>query len=314
MNLSETSNDSVQSDAMVCYCYRLTVSKLNKLYSELGSVAAVEEATRVGLGCGGCRAIIHSMFNEAPSDINRLDVKPISGTSCVKPGSRIMKGFVISDDQFESSIFSSNAVAPQLGACDSTANIEYTLLNQYGLPVLNNSLKIKTNETFKFHTENLNLPKPFYGMFIYTLDRANFGSSRFNIYWKAKNSITSTHENSSTGRPRIRIPAIFDNGFIKSGTEIYLALMNPHYKKIDFKVEIHSVDFENSIVWNTSLKAYNTTWINASNKFLIPFLNRYPGSTAIIKIETEEMELHEAITTYFFTYNKMADAWNCNHL
>src|SRR5207245_437917 len=119
-------------NSIVCYCYRKTVRDLKEAYATCGSLKGVEDATRAGTACSGCKVILQSLFGEAPSDANAPFMETTVGTSCSKPGRRIMKGFFIHDENLHSKVFSSNAVAPQLGNCDTTTEAEYTLVDHKG--------------------------------------------------------------------------------------------------------------------------------------------------------------------------------------
>ena len=304
-----------EEDAIVCFCYRKTTKELKRLYKETGSsLKALEEATNVGLGCGGCRIVLQSLFGETPSDINQVDQADIVGSSCVKPGSRTMKGFVIANEHFESTISSSNCVAPQLGQCDSTTKLEYALVDHRGEPVVHKKKTVSTNETFIFRTEEEDLKRPFYGIFMLTFDRSNYGASRFNIHWRSKNCSTSTHENATTGRPRITLPFIVTKEFLDSCNDIYLALMNPHPKANPFTLTVSEVDTLKEYVWHSTLGPMQSTWINA-NKFLFAHaLTENPEGRFAVRTETDTLEQHGAITVYFFFHNRELDLWSSNHL
>lgn len=304
-----------EEDAIVCFCYRLTTKVLKEAYKKCGSLKKVEETTRAGTGCTGCQVVLHSLFGEEPSNQYTVGMDPTIGTSCVKPGNKTMKGLVVANGDIESTIYSSNGVAPQLGSCDSTASMEYMLIDHRGVPVHRGSQKVATNETFKFETRNLDLPRPFYGMFFLTLDRKNFGAARFNIYWTCKKGgICSTHENSSTGRPRVWIPLLAGRKLVEGPTTVYLALMNPSERSREFTLTAYEVDRAESISWSSRLDSYCTTWINASEFLYKPAIDKYGDGKWAVKILTNDLDVHAAITAYFFTHNKVLDLWSCNHL
>ena len=157
---------------------------LREAYRKCGSVKGVEESTRAGTACTGCKVMLHSLFGEAPSNHYEKHETPQFGTTCKKPGSRIMKGFVLAlGDSMQSTIYSSNGIAPQLGSCDADTKIEWHLLNHRGESVRNGQQMLRTNETFVFRTTEHALPNPFFGIFLLAFERANYGASRFNLYW-----------------------------------------------------------------------------------------------------------------------------------
>lgn len=271
--------------------------------------------TRAGTGCGGCRILLESMFGQAPDEINRIEPTQIPGaTSCVKPGTRVMKSFIIADGQLDSTVFSSNAVPPQLIDCDSTTPIAYALLNSEGQPVLHREEVIKTNQTFVFDTRRENLAHPFYGMFLFALGRSNFGASRFNVAWSNKRSVTSTHENSSTGRPDVVLPILIDQGFLAGSNTVYLAVLNPHNSPLRILFRTFDVLAGDAVEKTLQLKPGGTTWINANLEFYAPALSRFPGRTVALRIHTPEFNLHEAPSVYFFVHHKETDFWSSNHL
>src|SRR3954470_14756019 len=137
----------------VCFCYRRTLVDLPRAYAELGSLAKLQEVTRAGLGCGGCRAVLQYHFGETPAEImDRSSDQRVGATVCVKPGNRVMKCFIASSSLLESRAFSSNAAPLQLGPCDTSMTAEYTLYNQLGRPVLSRRQHVATGETFTFDT------------------------------------------------------------------------------------------------------------------------------------------------------------------
>ena len=186
------SNKAEKCSPLVCFCYRLTAETLKKTYAETGSLSALQEKTRAGMACGGCRIILHSLFGEVPQDPSQKRDIHAEGSACAKPGGREQKGFIISDGQIESTIVASNAVAPSLGDCNSTVDIHYTFFNQKGFPVLFGEKTVSTNDTFLLETKDLPLPRPFYGMLHMSIHRGNLGAWRYNIFWSNGVARTST--------------------------------------------------------------------------------------------------------------------------
>src|SRR5262245_4078404 len=211
-------------DATVCYCYRLTVRQLKEAYDRFGSRASVGGETRGGTGCGGGRVMLHSLLGEMPSDPNAAHLGSEIGSSCFKPGQLLMKGFIIADDELESTAIASNIVAPQLGTCDSTTDYEYWVYDRNGGLVLHRTATMPTNATFTFDTRRESLPRPFHGMISFRLDRKNQGASRVNINWSNGYSTTATHELGSTGRLRNFLPFLLDERFLDGRSELFLAL------------------------------------------------------------------------------------------
>jgi hypothetical protein len=258
--------------------------------------------------------ILNSLFNEEVSDPNNLNTTPTIGSSCVKPGQRTMKGFIVADGTLESRVCSSNAVAPQLGDCDSTTSASYALVDHEGKLVLERQVTLRTNETFSFDTRNENLPRPFYGMFLLTFERSNYGASRFNIYWSNGTSTASTHENASTGRLRVFIPILVDQRFIDGDSSIFLALMNPHGTALPFQLAAYNPDTGDEVCWESSLAPHGSTWIDATKDLYSAALKKFPKGKFVLRIVTCSGDFYSAITAYFFIYNKKTNSWTSNHL
>lgn len=300
-------------DSMVCYCYRYTTSMLRKAHKECGSLKALEEKTRVGTGCTGCKVILQSLFGETPSDHYKLDQSPAFGSSCRRPGSRVMHGFVISDGNLESKVYSSNGVAPQLGDCNADSEIAYALVDHRGVPILQRTQKLRTNETFIFATEKENIPRPFFGMFLLAFDRSNYGASRFNVYWGNKNSVSATHENTLTGRPQVFLPVIVDRQFLDGNNTIFAAIMNPHRRPIGFRIIARELDSQQEAYWDSELPPRCSMWINANEHFFAPTLEKFGEGKVLLQLKTKA-DMHSALAMYFFIHNKSTDLWSVNHL
>lgn len=301
-------------NSIVCFCYKLTTKDLKAAHAKYGSLKAVEEQTNVGRACTGCKVILEALFGETPETAYKEAYTPSHGTSCVKPGQRSMKGFVISDGDLESTIFSSNAIAPQLGPCDATTNYRYALFDQNGVPVYMGMQTVKTNETFIFETKGLKLPRPFIGQFAINLDRGNLGGARFNIYWSNQKGSTTTHENGNTGRPKVNLPVIVDRRLMQGPNTIYLANMNPQSVGLDVSYTVFDVDTGEEVPEVKHLGAYCSRWINASEEYFKPALERNPHGRYSIRICSAGMDRDCAPTTYFFFHNKDTGVWTSNHL
>jgi hypothetical protein len=310
---TNTAQSVTDEDSLVCYCRRLTTGMLKSMHSKLGSLKAVEDATGAGKSCGGCKVILQALFREAASNDYNLEESPLVGSACKKPGNRLMKGFIVADGNLESTVYSSNGIAPQLGACDADTPIEYLLLDHRGVPLLHRQGILKTNQTFVFDTRKEELPRPFYGQFMLIFGRSNYGASRFNIYWGNKNSVSATHENSSTGRPRVILPLAVDKRFLAGSSKIYLGLMNPHQAAIKFSITARDLDAQGEMVWESELPQFCSTWIDASSHLFKPALDTRPDARFVIEVKSKT-DMHHAISVYFFLHNQESDLWTVNHL
>ncbi len=306
---------TASADSIVCFCYQQTAAALLAAYRKEGSVAGVQKLTRAGTACGGCRVMLESMFGQTPEEINEFGTGGIPGaTACVKPGARVMKCFIAADDRLESTVFSSNAVPPQLIDCDSTIPIEYALLNSEGKAVLHRKEIIKTNQTFVFDTRREALPRPFYGMFLYLLGRSNYGASRFNVAWSNERSMTSTHENSSTGRPNVVLPILADDRFLAGVNEVYAAMQNPHGVPLQVFLRIFDVNTNAAVEHELTLAPGATRWLDVNRELYASALRQLPGATVAIRMYTAKLELDFAPTMYFFLHNRTTGIWSSNHL
>lgn len=304
-----------QEDAMVCYCYKQTTSDLKAAYAKYGSLCEVEKHTKVGTKCMGCKVLLRSIFNEEPSDSTNIDaLAPKVGTSCVKPGNRVMTGFLVANGDLESTVYSSNGVAPQLGDCDSTTQIAYVVYNHCGVPIIQKQETFRTNETFVFNTRDYELPRPFNGLFELHIGRANYGGSRFNVQWSNGFSTASTHEVGSSGRPRVFVPIIVDKRFLEGETTLYVALCNSHQRPVSFKLTIYDVDDGRSITIPAALDPKGTSFINATENIYRPVFERLGPGRFVMKVETDSLDLHGAITVFFFMHHRGLNTWTANHL
>ena len=313
INTEESCEESCE-DSIVCYCYRLTTGDLKKAYKKYGSLKMVEEVTKAGTECTGCKVILKSLFGEDASDHYQAHMTPSTGTSCVKPGQHTQKAFIIADEHLESTVYSSNAVAPQLGDCSTKGEIEYALLDHKGVPVLMQKEIIDTNQTFVFDTRKVNIPRPFYGLFLLSYSRSNMAASRFNVHWSNGKSTTSTHENHASGRPRIFVPLMVTEEFLNGPNVIHISIYNPHHKTAPCKLTVFEVDTREEISWNTTFPSYTSAWINANEALFRTAIKRNPKGRWILKIESLNMDEHSALCVYFFMHNRKIDSWSCNHL
>ena len=302
-----------EEDSLVCYCHRLTTGMLKAAHQKLGSLKAVEEATGAGSACTGCKVILQSLFGEAASSHYQLDQPPVVGSTCKKPGNRLMKGFVISTGTLESTIYSSNGIAPQLGSCDADTPIEYLLLDHRGVPLIHRQALLKTNDTFTFSTKNEDIPRPFYGQFMLIFGRSNYGASRFNIYWGNESGYSATHENSSTGRPKVILPVAVDQKFNEGSSKIHIAVMNPHQETIKYSFSCRDLDGKGEIIWESELPQYCSTWLNASEHLFSQALKSCPQGRFVLEVRSRG-NMHAALSVYYFFHNEINDLWTVNHL
>lgn len=301
-------------DAMVCYCYGLTASMLRKKHAEAGSLKALQACCKAGKGCGGCRVVLQSMFNEEIEDMYKDTLSAPVGTPCAKPGSKIMTSFIIAAGDLESKVYSCNAVAPQLGDCNATTNYDYAIVNPKGKVVGQKSGTLTTNETFCFDTRTWALPRPFYGMFVMGLGRGNYGASRFNVQWGNSVSVTATHEISVTGRPRVFLPIFVSKSFVRTENDIFLAIMNPRTAPVKFLVVVFDPDTGNRLAYQSELGPFQSTWINATEYLYKPAIEQWPGGRFAIKVDTVELGHEEAVSVYFFFRNHATNQWSSQHL
>lgn len=315
----------------VCFCFRKSLADLRADYTTYGSLARMQDATRVGMQCGGCRALLHHHFGETPVEISDLSHDDQRGaTVCVKPGNRVMKCFIASSSLLESRAFSSNAVPLQLGECDSSMTAEFTLYNHLGKPIMTRRQPLATGETFSFDTALERLPRPFYGMIAYRLERKNYGASRLNVAWHSGDSMTSTHENFSTGRPDVVLPVPVDDVFLNGPNDIYLAVQNPHSKPREIVFRLFQLSGGNiyedlaptvagvppkdgAMEFRRVLPPLGTDWIHASREFYTPALKLLKGPLAL-RIYTPGVDIHQAPSTYFFLHHREQNIWSSNHL
>lgn len=335
MSLSQAIEDSLEGaqDSMVCFCYRKTLGALRSAYEQHGTLSKMQEATRVGMQCGGCRALLQHHFGEAPTEISDLSEDDHRGaTVCVKPGNRVMKCFIASSSLLESRAFSCNAVPLQLGVCDASMTAEFTIYNHLGRPLINRREHIPTGGTFVFDTEKERLPRPFYGMIAYKLERSNYGASRLNVAWHAGHSTTSTHENFSTGRPDVVLPVPVDRRFLEGPNEVYLAVQNPHSRPREVLFRVFRLDGgaiygdlrspapegktnpSGAVEFSRVLPPLGTAWINASEEFYAPALRVLGDTPLVLRIYAPGVGIHEAPSTYFFLYHREERIWSANHL
>lgn len=328
-------------EGIICFCYRKTLADLQRALEIHGDFRSLQQATKVGLGCGGCRAMLHHHFGEVPVEINDFSADASRGaTSCMKPGNRTMKGFIASSSLLESHVFSCNAVPLQLGSCDATMNVEFAIYNQQGRPVFIRRQRVSTAETFHFDTALAKLPRPFYGMATYTLERQNYGASRFNVSWYTAQSATSTHENFSTGRPDVALPVRFDEFFLNGPNAVYLAVQNPHAKSCNLTFRVFRMDDANiygdaahvlpaksgwqrviggrrrtAVESSRRLPSMGTEWINVVEDFVIPAREILGGDAPLaLRIHAPGATIHEAPSCYFFFHHRPTNIVSANHL
>jgi hypothetical protein len=254
------------------------------------------------------------MFGEELDDINSSAIQSSVGTPCVKPGEKLMTSFIVADGTLESSVYSCNAVAPQLGSCDSSTPYEYAIINHKAENVLYRQGVLHTNETFSFSTKDHDLPRPFFGMFVLALNRGNYGASRFNVQWGTDSCVTSTHEISITGRPRVFLPLAISSKHGNAQNDIYLAIMNPRKEWVNFSVVALDPDTGNRLSWDGELGPFHSTWIDATEYLYKPAIERWPTGRFVLKVDSTEKGHEDAVSVYFFFRNRVTNHWSSQHL
>lgn len=320
------------NEGIICFCHRKSLTDLRSDLAEHGSLARVQEETHVGLACGGCRAMLQHHFGESPAEIYDLSTDQRRGTTvCMKPGNRVMKGFIASTSLLESHVFSCNAVPLQLGACDATMNVEFSIYNQLGKQIYTRHHRIQTGDTFHFDTAAVGLPRPFFGMATYSIERQNYGASRFNVSWYTNESATSTHENFSTGRPDVVLPLAFDERFLSGPNTVYLAIQNPHpgEREVHFRVfrldtgEIYEAALNAATRTRSraavesvrKLPTLGTMWVNVQEELIFPAQKKLgAGVPLALRIYTPVQSIHQALSMYFFFHHRPTNIWSANHL
>jgi bacterioferritin-associated ferredoxin len=312
---SDKAAPAAATDSVVCYCFNRNQGQLREAHARLGSLAAVQKETRVGSKCGGCRLILENMFGENPEEILNLGGRdPARSNLCVRPGRHVMKGFVAANHRLDTVIYSSNAVPPQFGAQDSSIPVEYMLLDMAGKPVIHRSKTFRTHETFCFDTRKEPIPRPFYGMFLFAIGRANYGASRFNTVWTNGISTCSTHEINDSGRPSTVLPVMADAAFLAGPNRIHLAMQNPHAHAIRVMLHVFDVKGAEAETRYRDMAPHTTEWIDVSRTLYAPALADRPGGQVFLRIQAEPRRVENAPTLYFFIHNLETDIWSANHL
>lgn len=302
-------------DSTVCYCYNKTRRDLLEAYGRCGSLAQVQAETRAGNNCGGCRLLLESMFGEATGEIMALRGSPLTNPRfCNKPGTRIMKGFVIADHELDTRVYASNGVPPQFGGQDTTIPIEYVLLDDSGRRVAGRAEEWKTNETFCFDTSAIDIPRPLHGMFLLMLGRVNYGAARFNLVWGNGVSACSTHEVNDSGRPSVVLPLFADRAFLDGPNTVYVSVQNPHPRPISVRFDLFDSGNRSLAEFRAKLEPGHTRWFDVNSEFYSPALRANPSGAAALRIETDPVDVSCAPTTYFFFHNRNTGIWTANHL
>ena len=318
-------------EGIICFCYRKTLEDLRQVVAREGSLVKMQEATHVGMACGGCRAMLYHHFGEPVAEIYDFSADSSSGaTVCVKPGRNTMKGFIASSSLLETHVFSSNIVPLQLGDCDATTDVEFSIYNQMGRLIYSKKHSARSGETFHFDTMRANLPRPFYGLATYTLARENYGASRFNASWYTEAGVTSTHENGSTVRPDVILPVVFDERFLNGPNTVYLAVQNPHSGTREMRFRVYSLD-SGSVYDEQSeangqeppsfvetvkpLPSMGTLWINTHDELILPARKILgSGRPLVLRVFTKVDTIFKAPSSYFFFHHRPSNIWSANHL
>lgn len=310
----EKTESKPQADSIVCYCLNRTHSALTTAYARCGSLKRLQDETRVGTVCGGCRIVLESLFEEKTEEI--LNLKPRNGAHAFfQPGTRFMRGLLIADGELDTVIYSSNGVPPQYGHQEMGTTLQYAVLDAKGALVLQRQAYLKTYETFSFDTRKEQLPRPFYGTFIYVMGRTNYGASRFNTIWKSRDSSAGTHENTFTGRPKMVLPIIVDEAFLAGPNEVRLAMQNPHGFTVPCQFRAFDVDRPQvQGMFYFDLPPQSTRWFRLNEEVFRPTLARQPGSRIAVEISCIPADTRIAPAMYFFVHNRNTGIWNANHI
>ena len=308
--------NSSDNNSLVCFCHKKTAAQLVEAYKRLGNLERVQKETRAGLGCGGCRMILFSLFGETPKDLALDHHVEIPGASaCVKPGMRLMKGLVVANGEIESTIYASNAVPPQFIDCDSTTDLEYALFDMEGNAVIHRTETFKTNETFVFESRKENLPRPFYGLFLLQLKRSNYGASRFNTYWSNERSTTTTHEVGNTGRPERHFPLVVNQQTLEGPNRIYLSMQNTYNENpMQCCIKVYDLKDKAEITWSCPIPRFGTRWFDLLELFFKPALAKRPDAEFALRIYRPDLNCDLAPNMYFFMHNRNSGLLNVNHM
>ncbi|MDB5104283.1 MAG: hypothetical protein JWP91_1972 [Fibrobacteres bacterium] len=306
---------SANKDSVVCYCFNKTRGDLDASYKRCGSLAGVQAETRVGTNCGGCRLLLESMFGEAPGDILAMRGSPLTNSRfCVKPGTRIMKGFVAADHELDTLIYASNGVPPQFGNQDTTIPVEYALLDANGRRVTGRRFEWRTGETFCFDTSKVDIPRPLYGMFLFQIGRENYGASRFNLVWTNGVSSCSTHEVNDSGRPSVVLPLFADRAFLEGPNRVFVSVQNPHPRPIRLLFSLFDEANRPIAEFPIALDPGSTRWLDVNREFYGPALARAPSARVAMRIASDPVDVSQSPTIYFFFHNRNTGIWTANHL
>lgn len=305
---------STTPDSIVCYCFNRTSHQLRDAHARLGSLSALQQETRAGTKCGGCRFLLESMFSESPDEILNLNREGGRKNVCVRPGKHLMKGFVVADHRLDTAVYASNAVPPQFAEHDMGMPIEYMLLDMAGKPIIHRAAVLGTNETFGFDTRKENLPRPLYGMLLLQIGRANYGAARYNSVWTNGVSACSTHEINDSGRPSVVLPVPVDAAFAQGPNAIYLAIQNPHSWPIRLSLQVFDESGKEMDRSYRDMAGHTTQWADVMNEVFRPLLALHPRARLALRVASDPVRNELAPTTYFFMRNLNTDIWNANHL
>lgn len=297
-------------DPVICFCFRVTERKLREAYRECGSLEKVKECTRAGTACRGCLTSLSAMFNQ---DI-AWDAEASKTSSCLYSGQSVMKALVLSVEGLETRALAANAPAPQLNSCNLDGNISYSLVDGAGQRIFRRTQPISTFHNFLFDTATEMLPKPFVGQLIYEIDRKNRGSGRLGTQWYSPNGVAATHENSSTGRPRVFVPITLDKQFRNGPNRLYLAIVNPHEINAQFDLNVFNRGKQVLVNGSGTMGPYNSLWVDASESLFKPLEGKIGDEPLYIGLETRGLNIHAALSCYFFLHNLSTGAWSCQHL
>jgi hypothetical protein len=305
-----SANPIAELDPVVCFCFRLTEKQLRNSYSECKNLDDLKCKTRAGTACRGCLSSLTAMFNQD----DNWHASATRQSSCVYSGQSLMKGLIVSLDGLETQAVAANSPAPQIVNCNLDATVNYVIVDGAGQIVSEGTQNLPTNKNFIFDTATANFKKPFVGQIFYQLDRKNRASGRLSTRWYSKSGVAATHENGSTGRPRVFVPFGLDTGFISGPNKIYLAVVNPHAENTSFELSLFGKSGTTFGKGSGVLGAYNTIWVDIDDVFVNPLRNNWPTQGAYIKLETTNLIRDLALSCYVFIHNQNTGSWSCQHL
>lgn len=312
--LEHESSDLGAVDPLVCFCFRLSESKLKQCYKKCGSLEKLKSETKAGTACRGCLPSLIAIFQEQDG----WHTSATATSSCSSPGTHVMKGLLLSLTGLDTRVVAANSPAPQVKSCDLTTTIDYIIVDHLGQPVRGATVALETNQNFEIDTAELNLPKPFVGQILYQLGRKNRCSGRLSTQWYTASGVAATHENGATGRPRVYCPIRIDQKFMSGNNRLHLVLVNPEPQPVPFTINLFSRRLGSLWRGNGVLGNYGTFWIDTEKTIFSPVNDQgsasWTSDGAYLSIESNNLGRHGCLSCYVFTNNSSTGHWTCQHL